>query len=68
MSAHVDLKFDGSLARLTLRRADKLNARAAIIIGDNELTRQVATLRDFDSGEQVEVPVSELEARLKPFR
>ena len=26
MSAHVDLTFDGSLARLTLRRADKLNA------------------------------------------
>ncbi len=63
----VDLGYSGNLSR-RMKRADKLNARAAIILGDNELARQVATLRDFDSGEQVEVPLSELEARLAPFR
>ena len=63
----VDLGYSGNLSR-RMKRADKLNARAAIILGDNELARQVAALRDFDSGEQVEVPLSELEARLAPFR
>ena len=63
----VDLGYSGNLSR-RMKRADKLNARAAIILGDNEIARQVAALRDLDSGEQVDVPLSELEARLQPFR
>jgi enoyl-CoA hydratase/carnithine racemase len=33
VSAHVELKFEGSVARLTLRRADKLNAIDRAMIG-----------------------------------
>jgi histidyl-tRNA synthetase len=62
-----DLGYSGNLAR-RMRRADRIGARAAVILGDNELARNAATLRDFDSGEQVEVPLAELVQRLTPFR
>jgi histidyl-tRNA synthetase len=63
----VELGFSGNLRR-RLQRADKINARAAVIIGDNELQRGAAGLRDLDSGEQVEVPFAALKERLETFR
>ncbi len=63
----IDLGYSGNLRR-RLQRADKVKARAAIILGDNELERQVAALRDLDTGEQSEVPLAALEDRLAPFR
>ena len=66
----VDLSYSGSLAR-RLRRANRVNARVAVLIGEDEVARHVVTLRDLDSGEQIEVPMdpslSELRARLQPF-
>ena len=63
----IDLGYSGNLRR-RLQRADKLKARAAIILGDNEIERNVAALRDLDTGEQSEVPLAALEDRLAPFR
>jgi histidyl-tRNA synthetase len=63
----IDLGYSGNLRR-RLQRADKLKARAAIILGDNEIARNVAALRDLDTGEQSEVPLAALEDRLAPFR
>jgi histidyl-tRNA synthetase len=63
----VELGYSGNLRR-RLQRADKINARAAVIIGDNELQRGAASLRDLDSGEQVEVPFAALKERLETFR
>jgi histidyl-tRNA synthetase len=48
-----------------MHRANRINARAAVLIGDNELAQNAATLRDFDSGAQETVPLGELPARLK---
>ena len=66
----VDVGYSGNLAR-RLRRANRVNARAAVLIGEDEVARNVVTLRDLDSGEQFEVPMdpslSELRARLQPF-
>ncbi|HUZ72474.1 MAG TPA: histidine--tRNA ligase, partial [Stellaceae bacterium] len=45
----VDLGYSGNLRR-RLARADKIKARAAVILGDNELARGAAALRDLDSG------------------
>jgi histidyl-tRNA synthetase len=55
-----------------MRRANRANARAAVLLGDDEVARHVATVRDLDSGDQVEVPISDpafaaLVARLKAF-
>jgi histidyl-tRNA synthetase len=65
----VDLGYSGNLSR-RMRRANRVNARAAVLIGDDEAARNVVTLRDLDSGEQVEVPIlastlPELVQRLK---
>ena len=64
---HIDLGYSGNIKR-RLQRADKIKARAAVILGDNEIARQVAALRDLDTGEQTEIPLSALEDRLAPFR
>ena len=63
----VELGFSGNLRR-RLQRADKINARAAVIIGDNELQRGAAGVRDLDTGEQTEVPLAALKERLQTFR
>ena len=60
----VDLGYSGNLAR-RMRRADRIGARAAVLIGDNELAQNAATVRDFDSGAQELVPLGELSMRLK---
>jgi histidyl-tRNA synthetase len=64
---HIDLGYSGNIKR-RLQRADKIKARAAVILGDNEIQRQVAALRDLDTGEQTEVPLAALADRLAPFR
>ena len=63
----IDLGYSGNIKR-RLQRADKIKARAAVILGDNEIQRQVAALRDLDTGEQTEIPLAALEDRLAPFR
>jgi len=63
----VDLGFSGNLGR-RMKRADRLGARAAIILGEDEIARGAATVRDLDSGEQSEFPLDALAERLAPFR
>jgi histidyl-tRNA synthetase len=63
----VDLGYSGNVAR-RMKRANKIGARVAVILGEDELARAAATLRDLDSGEQVEVPLGALKDRLAPFR
>jgi len=63
----VDLAFSGNVGK-RMKRANKVNARAAVLIGSDELARNAATVRDLDSGEQEEVPLTELRERLARFR
>jgi histidyl-tRNA synthetase len=63
----VELGYRGSL-KSRMKQANKVNARAAVIIGDNELDRGVAALRDLDTGEQEDVPLAALAERLVRFR
>lgn len=63
----VELGFGGNVGK-RMKRANKLNARAAVLIGTDELSRGVATVRDLDSGEQEEVPLAALHERLARFR
>jgi len=63
----IELGYSGNLRR-RLQRADKIKARAAVILGDDEIAKQVATVRDLDSGEQAESPLASLAERLAAFR
>lgn len=63
----IDLAYRGNLSR-RMKRANKVHARAAVIIGDDELARDIAVVRDLDSGDQTEVPLTGLAAHLEAFR
>ena len=63
----VDLGYRGKMKQ-RMKRANGINARAAVIIGDDELEQSSATLRDLDSGEQELVPLADLRHRLEQFR
>jgi histidyl-tRNA synthetase len=63
----VDLGYSGNPQR-RMRRANRIDARAAVLLGWDEQGRGVAIVRDLDSGDQDEVPLSPLDemvARLK---
>jgi histidyl-tRNA synthetase len=51
-----------------MKRANKVGARFAILLGEDELKRAVASLRDLDAGSQEEVPLAELAHRLEQVR
>jgi len=63
----IDLGYSGNLKK-HLQRANKANACAAVILGEDELKRGVAALRDLDAGTQSEVPLDALKDRLAIFR
>jgi len=58
-----EMAYRGNLKR-RMERANRIDARAAVIIGETELARGVAQLKDLTTGAQSEVAVSELVARL----
>jgi len=62
----VDLGYSGNLKR-RLARAARGNARAAVILGSDEIGRGVATVRDMDDGRQEEIPLEALGERLASF-
>jgi histidyl-tRNA synthetase len=64
---HVDLGYSGNVSR-RMKRANKIHARVAVLIGEDELARAAATVRDLDGGCQSEVPLSQLAERLASYR
>jgi histidyl-tRNA synthetase len=60
----VEQEYRGNMKR-RMQRANKLNARAAVIIGDDELAKGVAQLKNFDTQEQREVALDQLAQALK---
>jgi histidyl-tRNA synthetase len=61
----VDMAFKGNLKK-RLQRANKINASHAIIIGDDEISKNIALIRDLDSGEQREVAIENVVESLIP--
>ncbi len=59
----VDLGYSGNLGK-RLTRANKLNARLAVILGDSEVADGTVTLRDLDRGTQETVAEKALETWL----
>mgnify|MGYP003626374580 CR=1 FL=1 len=59
--------YRGGLKR-GLRRANRINAVAAVMLGDDELARGAATVRDLDSGAQQEVSFGALKDHFAAHR
>ena len=55
----IEMAFKGNVGK-RMKRANKSHARAAVLIGEDELARNVCTLRDLDAGEQQEVALDDL--------
>jgi histidyl-tRNA synthetase len=62
----IDLGFSGNIKK-GMKRANRVQARAAVILGDDEVAKQSATVRDLDTGEQELVSLDSLSDRLARF-
>lgn len=63
----VDLGYSGNVGK-RMKRANKVGAVAAIMLGETEIVAGKATVRDMQTGEQAEVPLTSLEDHLARFR
>jgi histidyl-tRNA synthetase len=63
----VDLGFGGNMGK-RMKRADKVGATVAVILGDNELDQNKATLKNLGSGEQTSVALDRLADALAAYR
>ncbi|MSO91776.1 MAG: histidine--tRNA ligase [Rhodospirillales bacterium] len=63
----VEMPMTGNLKK-RMRQANKARARAVVILGEDELARGAATVRDMETGEQTEVRLDGIADRLAPYR
>jgi histidyl-tRNA synthetase len=63
----VDLGFSGNM-KSRMKRANKIAAKVAVILGDNELDQNVATVKNLTSGEQSAIGLDRLADALEPYR
>ncbi|MCX5697531.1 MAG: histidine--tRNA ligase [Candidatus Omnitrophica bacterium] len=55
-----DTDYEGKSLKGALRRANDLRAKRVLIIGEDELKKQIVTLKDMGSGEQKEIKQEDL--------
>lgn len=60
----VEMTYGGGLGK-RLKKANKINALYAIILGEEEVASGRVTLKNLDTGEQLQVPEDQLAALLK---
>jgi histidyl-tRNA synthetase len=60
-----DRDYQGRKPKALFKAADRLGAKFAVIVGDDELSRGEAGLKDLATGEQQQVPLDRLEETLK---
>ncbi len=65
--AAVEIDYEGKSLKSQMRRADKFNARFTLIVGDDELSKGAAALKNMDEGSQsdVELNVGTIARRIK---
>ena len=63
----VDLAYSGNVGR-RMKRANRISAAAAVMLGEDEMSRGAASVRDMDTGDQQEVPLDTLADALDKYR
>ncbi|HVR62748.1 MAG TPA: histidine--tRNA ligase [Polyangia bacterium] len=61
----VEIEHRGGSLKSQLKRADRLKARLAIIVGEAEVAARKVQLKDLAAGKQLEVPEGEIEAKVR---
>lgn len=60
----VEMEAEARSLKSQMRRADKLKASSVVIVGDNELAKNIVVLRDMADKAQEEIGLDALEAKL----
>jgi len=60
-----DMDYTGRSLKSQMKIVDKLGARFAIILGEDEVRSQTATVRDMSNSEQKSIPLGELAEALR---
>ena len=60
----IDFLYSGNVAK-RMKRANKVNASVAIMVGEEELQRKEVTLKNMETGDQISVPLGNLGGILK---
>ena len=63
-----DMDYTGRSLKAQMKVADKLGARYAVILGEDEIASQVASVRDMSTSEQRTIPMADLAKALKVRR
>ncbi len=61
----VEVEHRGGSLKSQLKRADKLRARLAIIVGENEIAARRVQLKDLGTGQQHDVAEADLESKVR---
>jgi len=64
-AVRVELDYEGKSLKSQMRRADKLKARYVLILGEEELNRGKAVLRNMENKTQEEIPLQNIVNILK---
>jgi histidyl-tRNA synthetase len=67
LDSAVDLGFSGNM-KSRMKRANKIAAKVAVILGDDELDQNVATLKNLSSGEQSAIGLDRIADALEAYR
>jgi histidyl-tRNA synthetase len=62
---HAEFDYEGKSLKSQMRRADKLKARYVLILGEEELKKGKAVLRNMADKSQEEIPMENLMTALK---
>jgi len=65
LGLRVELEHRAASMKAQLKRADRLRARAVIIVGEDELARGEVVVRDMGKGEQLKVPAGDVASAIK---
>ncbi len=63
----VDMAYSGNMGK-RMKKANKINACAAVILGSDEYAKGVAAVRDLDTGDQSEVEIAALPDFMQKYR
>lgn len=63
LDLRVELDLSSKGAKRSLQRAAGMRARLAILLGERELKQGVASVKNLDTGEQVELPLADVGPR-----
>lgn len=65
LGVRADMDYLNRSLKAQMKYANKYQAKYTVIVGDNELSRGVATVREMATGAQVELPLADLADQLR---